>query len=118
MARSGHQGSMAHRLGLAWLAVAALLPLAGCSGGGDECEPLHGRAVVQAISGRDANVLLDDGQPAVLHLSAAVFVSEAGQCTRTGPEGVRVGDVLTFEVDAWAESYPMQGWPETTVVVR
>jgi hypothetical protein len=109
---------MANNPRWAWFAVAALLPLAGCTGGGDDCEPLEGRAVVQAISGRDANVLLDDGQPAVLHLSAAVFVSEAGRCTMTGPAGIRVGDVLTFEVDVWAESYPMQGWPETAVVVR
>ncbi|HUR25229.1 MAG TPA: hypothetical protein VM327_04340 [Candidatus Thermoplasmatota archaeon] len=94
------------------------LSLSGCSGAGDDCEQLGARAVVQAMSGRDAHVLLDDGQPAVLHLSAAVFVSEGSSCTMTGPAGVRVGDVLTFEVDAWAESYPMQGWPETAVVVR
>lgn len=102
----------------AWLALLAFLPLSGCSDGGDDCEPLRGRGVVQAISGRDASVLLDDGEPAVLHLSAAVFVLERGECAMTGPAGVRVGDVLTFEVDAWAESYPMQGWPETVVIVR
>ncbi|MHB1260599.1 MAG: hypothetical protein ACYC2H_02660 [Thermoplasmatota archaeon] len=95
-----------------------LVPLAGCSGGTDDCDPLRGRAVVQAISGRDANVLLDDGQPAVLHLSDAVFLQDGGRCTMPGPAGVRVGDVLTFEVDAWAESYPVQGWPDTAVIVR
>lgn len=95
-----------------------LLGLAGCTDPGDDCQPLRDRAVVQAISGRDANVLLGDGQPAVLHLSASVFVMENGECTMPGPAGVRVGDVLTFEVDVWAESYPMQGWPETAVVVR
>ncbi len=100
------------------LLLLVLAGTAGCTGATDDCNPLRGRAVVQAISGRDANVLLDDGQPAVLHLSAAVFVLEDGRCTMPGPAGVRVGDVLTFEVDAWAESYPVQGWPETTVIVR
>lgn len=98
--------------------LAFSLPLAGCASRMDDCDPLRGRAVVQAISGRDANVLLEDGQPAVLHLSDEVFVLEGGRCTMPGPPGVRVGDVLTFEVDAWAESYPVQGWPETTVIVR
>lgn len=76
------------------------------------------RAVVQAISGRSANVLLASGEPAVLHLPEVVHVDEGNACTRTGPGGVRVGDRLAFEVDAWAESYPMQGWPETVVVLQ
>lgn len=102
--------------GLAVLFV--VLPLSGCAGAADDCDPLRGHAVVQAISGRDAHVLLDDGEPAVLHLPAAVFVSEGDSCVMTGPAGVRVGDRITFEVDAWAESYPMQGWPEAAVVLR
>jgi hypothetical protein len=95
----------------------AVLPLAGCVSHDGDCDPMRDRAVVQAISGRDANVLLDDGQPAVLHLSAAVFSEGSGGCVLVGPEGVRVGDVLSFEVDAWAESYPQQGWPETAVIL-
>jgi hypothetical protein len=103
----------------AWpLLFLLLLPLSGCSGSTDDCEPLRGRAVVQAISGRDASVLLDDGEPAVLHLSAAVFERVGGACTMPGPAGVKVGDVLTFEVDEWATSYPVQGWPETAVIVH
>jgi hypothetical protein len=106
-----------------WLGPLALLlaalPLAGClEQGVEECEPLRGHAVVQSVSGRDAHVLLDDGEPAVLHLSAAVFLLQDGVCVMTGPDEVRVGDQVTFEVDEWAESYPMQGWPETTVIVR
>lgn len=104
---------------LARLAVLLLaLPLSGCSGAAGGCEPLGGHAVVQAVSGRDAHVLLDDGEPAVLHLPAAVYVLEGDRCVMTGPAGVRVEDHLTFEVDAWAESYPMQGWPERAVVIR
>jgi hypothetical protein len=103
---------------IALLALALLLPLAGCA----SPDPCHrapdGRAVVQAASGRDVNVLLSDGEPAVLHLPDAVYVDEAGGCTRTGPSGVRVGDTVAFEVDVWATSYPMQGWPETVVVLR
>lgn len=96
----------------------ALLPLAGCAKP-DPChEPPGGRAVVQALSGRDANVLLASGEPAVLHLPAEVWVDEAGECSRSGPQSVRVGDRLGFDVDAWAESYPMQGWPTDVVVLR
>ena len=98
----------------------ALLSLAGCMGeAGDGCSDLPSmRARVESIEGRDASVRMTDGEPAVLHLSAAVFVREDGTCTMTGPAGVREGDTLAFEVDAWAESYPMQGWPETAVVLR
>lgn len=107
------------RLPTAW-ALASLLPLAlaGCASPDVCSEPPGGRAVVQAVSGRDAHVLLADGQPAVLHLSAAVFVEEGGRCVQAGPSGVRVGDTLAFEVGVWAESYPMQGWPPTTVILR
>ncbi|MFA5943328.1 MAG: hypothetical protein WC876_02555 [Candidatus Thermoplasmatota archaeon] len=102
----------------AWLVLLVVVPLAGCNATPDACAELPAqRGVVEAISGRDATVRLDDGQPAVLHLSA-VFVSEAGACTQMGPEAILVGDTLAFDVDAWAESYPMQGWPETTVVLR
>lgn len=108
-----------HARPLGWFALAVLLPLAGClEPSGNDCAPLRGHAVVQAVSGRDAHVLLDDGEPAVLHLSEAVFVLEGDRCLMTGPAGVRVGDHITFEVDAWAESYPMQGWPERAIVVR
>jgi hypothetical protein len=104
----------------AWLVLLAVLPFTGCleSGSNDDCAALAERAVVESIDGRDARVRLGDGEPAVLHLSAAVFVKDSTGCTMSGPEGVRVGDTITFEVDAWAESYPMQGWPETAVVVR
>lgn len=101
------------------VALALVVALAGCSGGaGDECAPLPDQAIVESVSGRDASVRLPDGQPAVLHLSAAVFVREGGTCTMTGPAGVQEGDTITFDVDVWAESYPMQGWPETAVIVR
>ena len=101
------------------LVLLAVLPATGClEEEASQCEPMRGHAVVQEVSGRDARVTLDDGQPAVLHLSDDVFVLEAGGCRLTGPEGVRAGDSITFEVDAWAESYPVQGWPEKAVVVR
>ena len=101
------------------VALFAVLPLTGCVGdGADGCGTLRGQAVVQQVSGNDAHVLLDDGQPAVLHLPPEVYVLEGSQCTLTGPPGVRVGDRVSFEVDAWAESYPMQGWPERVVVLR
>jgi hypothetical protein len=100
------------------LAVGLVLPLAGCA----HPDPCHdtpdGRAVVQALSGRDAHVLLASGEPAVLHLPEQVWFDEAGECSRIGPEGLRVGDRLAFGVDAWAESYPMQGWPKDVVALR
>jgi hypothetical protein len=105
----------------AWPALLALLPLAvaGCAAGGTECDRLpDGRAVVESIDGRDAQVRLPDGGPLVLHLSAAVFVREGGDCTRTGPEGIAVGDTLAFHVDEVAESYPPQAWPEKAIVLR
>lgn len=104
-------------IGLA--AFLAVLALSGCLGDGrGGCAMLPTQAVVQAVSGSDVHVLLDDGQPAVLHLPAEVFVRDGGGCAMVGPAGVRVGDQLSFEVDAWAESYPMQGWPEAVVIVR
>jgi hypothetical protein len=102
----------------ALLALALLVPLAGCASP-DPChDPPGGRAAVQAMSGSDAHVLLADGQPAVLHLPPAVHVDGGAGCAQAGPGVVRVGDTLAFEVDAWAESYPIQGWPETVVVLR
>ena len=96
-----------------------VLPLTGClEDEAQDCEPLHGHATVETVTGNDVQVGLDDGQPAVLHLSQQVFVLSNEACQLVGPEGVRVGDQVTFEVDAWAESYPMQGWPETAVVLR
>ena len=107
----------ARRLG--WLALAVLVPLPGClEPEVTHCEPLRGHGVVEAVSGSDAEVRLDDGEPAVLHLPDAVYLLEGGVCVKTGPGEVRVGDQLTFEVDAWAESYPVQGWPEKAVIVR
>lgn len=98
--------------------VALVLPLAGCSEGSECDDPPQGRGVVTSIEGRDAQVDLPDGEPLVLHLSAAVFVSEGGTCTMTGPEGVRVGDTLAFHVDEVTDSYPPQGWPDTAIVLR
>lgn len=106
------------RLFLSFSLLFTLIASSGCV----RPDPCHrapdGRAVVQALSGRDANVLLSSGDPAVLHLPDAVYVDAAGGCERTGPPGVRVGDTLAFRVDAWAESYPMQGWPQTVIVLR
>lgn len=105
----------ASRLGLAGLLAVAW---AGCASP-DAChEPPDGRAVVQALSGRDASVLLASGEPAVLHLPEAVFVDAGERCAHADPSGMRVGDTLAFHVDQWATSYPMQGWPETVVVLR
>ena len=98
--------------------VALVLPLAGCSEGSDCDDPPGGRGVVTRIEGRDAQVDLPNGEPLVLHLSAAVFVREGGECTLTGPEGVRVGATLAFHIGEAADSYPPQGWPETAVVLR
>lgn len=101
------------------LAVALpALALAGCAEGSECDDPPAGRGVVTSIEGRDAQVRLPDGEPMVLHLSAAVFVREAGRCAMTGPEGVRVGDTLAFHVDEVATSDPPQAWPETTIVLR
>lgn len=103
------------------LVLAAALPflaLAGCADGTECDSPLSGRATVESIDGRDALVHLPGGDPVVLHLSAAVFVREGGRCAMTGPEGVRVGDTVAFHVDAMADSFPPQAWPETTVVLR
>ena len=101
------------------LVLLMVASLAGCTAAGGPCANLPSqRAGVEALSGRDATVRLSDGQPAVLHLPETVFISEDGRCTKIGPAGLRVGDSLSFDVDAWAESYPMQGWPETTVVLR
>ena len=99
---------------LAFLAAGCLEPNV------QECQPLRGHGIVQEVSGRDARVLLDDGQPAVLHLSDDVYVLQGGSgaCVKAGPGAVQVGDQITFEVDAWAESYPVQGWPEKAIVVR
>jgi hypothetical protein len=106
------------RLALAVLVAASALLLSGCSGGGDACSDLPGqRAVVEATHGRDATVRLADGEPAVLHLPDAVF-RQGGGCARVGAEAVQVGDPLAFEVDAWAESYPVQGWPERVVILQ
>lgn len=106
----------------ALVALAALsvlvLALAGCAAETECDDPPGGRGVVTSIGGRDAQVRLPDGEPLVLHLSAAVFVREGGECTMTGPAGVRVGDTLAFHVDEVADSYPPQGWPETAVVLR
>lgn len=102
------------------LLLLALLPLAGCleKDGVGDCDPASMRGVVEAIEGRQARVHLEDGQPAVLHLPDAVFVETAGECAGGSPSSVRTGDALAFDVDVWAESYPMQGWPERVVVLR
>lgn len=94
--------------------------LAGCSGdGGTVCDDLPDmRGVVETVQGSDAQVRLPDGEPLVLHLSSQVFVKEAGECTLTGPDGLRVGDTLAFHVDEVAESYPPQGWPDEAVALR
>jgi hypothetical protein len=99
------------------LLTLALLPLAGCLADADACAPLPQSATVDSISGRDAHVRLEDGQPAVLHLPDVVHL-EDGNCRAGEAADLRAGDVLTFEVDAWAESYPVQGWPERVVVQR
>ena len=104
---------------LAWSAFVVLLSLAGClEPEVTHCEPLRGHAIVEKVSGNDVEVRLDDGEPAVLHLSGSVYLLQGDACVMTGPGEVRVGDQITFEVDAWAESYPVQGWPEKAVIVR
>ena len=107
-----------HARPLAWFALAVLLPLAGClEPEATRCEPMRGHAVVEKVSGRDIEVRLDDGEPAVLHLSGSVYLMQGDDACVVTDE-VRVGDQVLFEVDEWAESYPMQGWPETAVIVR
>ena len=100
----------------AFAVLPLLLLLPGCSDAAG-CPDLATTGTIREVRGNDLEVRLLDGQLAVLHVADA-------QILRRDPDGcrpIRVGEVTTgsnvaFEVDAWAESYPMQGWPERVVV--
>ncbi|MEA3189609.1 MAG: hypothetical protein QOD77_191 [Thermoplasmata archaeon] len=105
---------------LGLLAVAVLM--AGCLADqplpGEACVRPGQRATVTEVGESSLRVQLDGGEPAVLHLSGARLLRREhdGSCPPTTLESVGVGQTVSFDVDAWAESYPMQGWPEVVVV--
>ncbi len=82
------------------------------------CPQLDQRATIQEISGNDLRVrLVDSGEIAVLHVgSSEIFRKDPDGCARITVGDVTTGSNVAFHVDAWAESYPMQGWPAQVVV--
>lgn len=99
------------------LLALALLPLAGCAEVAT-CPDLDTRATIQEVSGSDLRVrLVESGEVAVLHVAdSALYRRDPDGCARITVQEVTTGSNVAFHVDAWAESYPMQGWPDEVVV--
>ena len=99
------------------LLALTLLPLAGCAET-QACPQLDTQATVQEVRGNDLSVrLVESGELAVLHVAdAALYRQDPDGCQRITVQEVTTGSNVSFHVDAWAESYPMQGWPDEVVV--
>ena len=81
------------------------------------CPSLPSHATIQQVDGGDLSVRLDSGELAVLHLGAARLLRrDPDGCVPITLGEVSTGSNVAFQVDAWAASSPMQGWPATVVV--
>ena len=97
------------------------LGLAGCSapsGLAGACPPVEGSSVyVRSINGTDVRVVMPTDEGAVLHMAKTRLMrSDGTSCVAVPFSQLRVGDALRVDVDAWAESYPVQGWPDNAVI--
>lgn len=99
--------------------LAILIAASGCAApsGVGACPDLPGYGTISAVSGSDATVVLDTDERAVLHLAETELLKrDGGSCAPATLSDLRVGATLRFRVDAWAESYPIQGWPEQALL--
>ena len=97
------------------IAILACL-VAGCAGS-TGCPDLEVQGTIQEVTGTDLRVRLLDGEPAVLHVAGSTLLRrEPDGCVPITVGEVTMGSNVAFKVDAWAESYPVQGWPETVIV--
>lgn len=98
-------------------ALLVAVALAGCVAE-EACPRPATRATVTETGGGSLRVQLADGSPAVLHLNGSQLLRREGDgtCAATTLDRVGIGQTVSFDVDAWAESYPMQGWPKVVVV--
>lgn len=103
------------------MAVAGVLLVAGCAAPGNDlaCPETDTWARVEAVEGASLRVVLEDSSEAVLHVAdSEVHALVAGtECYASGPEQVRAGQEIRFDVDAWAESSPPQAWPDHVVIL-
>lgn len=99
------------------LLVAGAIAMAGC-GSATDCPATNVRVIAESGGTQDIPVHLEDGTKAVLHLADAELLrTSGGRCVPVTSSSIYAGMVLDIQVDAWAESYPMQGWP-TVVILR
>ena len=81
------------------------------------CPQPSGHGTVYDVSGSDLKVRLPDSSEAVLHTGGAtIYRKDPDGCVAITPGEVTTGSNVAFDVDAWAESYPLQGWPTVVVV--
>lgn len=93
-----------------------LTALAGCTEV-QTCPSLETQATIQDVTGNDLQVRLLSGEPAVLHVAdATIYRKDPDGCQVITVSEVTTGSNVSFTVDAWAESYPMQGWPDQLVI--
>ena len=59
-----------------------------------------------------------DGSPATLHIDDAdVYQQLSAGCYDAPASGLEQGKEVSFDVDAWAESYPPQAWPKAVILL-
>lgn len=100
--------------------AAALVPLLllmpGCAGAAD-CPATNAQGRADSGGTEDIRVTLDDGTPVVLHLAGTDIYRQAdGRCATATSTSIYTGARVSFHVAQWAESYPMQGWPDVLVI--
>lgn len=102
------------RASVALALLACIVP--GCADAG-ACPDLEVQGTIQEVTGTDLRVRLLDGEPAVLHVAQSTLLRrDPDGCSPITMGEVTTGSNVAFKVDAWAESYPVQGWPETVIV--
>lgn len=75
-------------------------------------------ARIESVEDSDLRVVLMDGSLAVLHTADADITQKLGdECYAAPRSGLTPGKEILVDVDAWAESYPVQGWPEHVVLL-
>jgi hypothetical protein len=102
---------------LALTLVLAALPGCMSSAPADGCPATNATARIEDVHGNDLEVRLQDGSPAVLHTAEArILERKEDGCFAADRTRLVAGTDIAFHVDAWAESYPVQGWPKEIIL--